>query len=65
MTAWDFERNWLRCEGRAIAFAESLTHAAVYAMAGGIFSSGAEQVLARHRIENLRLIPRLPVGRAH
>lgn len=30
--AWDFERNWLRCEGRAIASAESLTHAAVYAM---------------------------------
>jgi ribulose-5-phosphate 4-epimerase/fuculose-1-phosphate aldolase len=28
--AWDFERNWLRCEGRAIASAESLTHAAVY-----------------------------------
>ena len=33
VTAWDFERNWLRCEGRAIASAESLTHAAVYAMA--------------------------------
>lgn len=30
--AWDFERNWLRCEGRLIASAESLTHAAVYAM---------------------------------
>lgn len=30
--AWDFERNWLRCEGRAIASAESLTHAAVYSM---------------------------------
>ena len=30
--ACDFERNWLRCEGRAIASAESLTHAAVYAM---------------------------------
>ena len=29
---WDFERNWLRCEGRTIASAESLTHAAVYAM---------------------------------
>ena len=33
VTAWDFERNWLRCEGRAIASAESLTHAAVYAAA--------------------------------
>ncbi len=31
--AWDFERNWLRCEGRAIASAESLTHAAVYSVA--------------------------------
>jgi len=30
--ACDFERNWLRCEGRAIASAESLTHAAVYSM---------------------------------
>jgi hypothetical protein len=30
---WDFERNWLRCVGRAIASAESLTHAAVYSMA--------------------------------
>ena len=30
VTAYDFERNWLRCEGRAIASSESLTHAAVY-----------------------------------
>jgi len=30
--AWDFERNWLCCEGRMIASAESLTHAAVYAV---------------------------------
>lgn len=30
--AWDFERNWLRSEGRAIASAESLSHAAVYSM---------------------------------
>lgn len=29
--AWDFERNWLRSEGQAVASAESLTHAAVYA----------------------------------
>ena len=28
VVAWDFERNWLRCEGRVIASAESLTHAA-------------------------------------
>lgn len=32
VVAWDFERNWLRSEGRAIASAESLTHAAVYSM---------------------------------
>ena len=32
VVAWDFDRNWLRCEGRAIASAESLTHAAVYSM---------------------------------
>lgn len=32
VTACDFKRNWLRCEGRAIASAESLTHAAVYSM---------------------------------
>ena len=32
VVGWDFERNWLRCEGRVIASAESLTHAAVYAM---------------------------------
>jgi L-ribulose-5-phosphate 4-epimerase len=32
VVAWDFGRNWLRCEGRVIASAESLTHAAVYAM---------------------------------
>ena len=30
--AWDFARNWLRSAGRAIASAESLTHAAVYLM---------------------------------
>ncbi len=33
VVAWDFERNWLRCEGQTVASAESLTHAAVYAMA--------------------------------
>jgi hypothetical protein len=31
VVAWDLERNWLHCAGRAIASAESLTHAAVYA----------------------------------
>lgn len=28
--AYDFSRNWLRCEGGRIASSESLTHAAVY-----------------------------------
>ncbi len=31
VVAYDFARNWLRCEGPAIASSESLTHAAVYA----------------------------------
>jgi ribulose-5-phosphate 4-epimerase/fuculose-1-phosphate aldolase len=31
VVAYDFKRNWLRCEGSAIASSESLTHAAVYA----------------------------------
>lgn len=30
--AWDFDRLWLRCEGRTIASAESLTHATIYSM---------------------------------
>jgi L-ribulose-5-phosphate 4-epimerase len=30
VVAYDFKRNWLRCEGCAIASSESLTHAAVY-----------------------------------
>ncbi len=32
VVAWNFDRNWLRCEGSVIASAESLTHAAVYSM---------------------------------
>src|SRR4030095_9644433 len=36
VVAWNFDRNWLRCEGRAIASAESLTHAAVYSMAAKV-----------------------------
>ena len=31
VVAYDFARNWLRCEGPAIASSESLTHAAIYA----------------------------------
>ena len=30
VVAYDFTKNWLRCEGRTIASSESLTHAAVY-----------------------------------
>lgn len=30
VTDYDFDRNWLRCEGLVIASSESLTHAAVY-----------------------------------
>jgi len=30
VTAYDFARNWLRCEGCAVASSESLTHAAIY-----------------------------------
>lgn len=30
IVAYDFAKNWLRCEGPAIASSESLTHAAVY-----------------------------------
>ena len=30
VTGYDFERNWLRCEGENVASSESLTHAAVY-----------------------------------
>jgi L-ribulose-5-phosphate 4-epimerase len=30
VTAYDFDGNWLRCEGSTIASSESLTHAAVY-----------------------------------
>lgn len=32
VVACDFKRNWVRSEGQAIASAESLTHAAVFAM---------------------------------
>ena len=30
VVSYDFDRNWLRCEGSTIASSESLTHAAVY-----------------------------------
>ena len=36
VTAWDFDRNWLHCQGRTIPSAESLSHAAVYATAADV-----------------------------
>jgi L-ribulose-5-phosphate 4-epimerase len=30
VVAWDFGKNWLRCEGSTVASSESLTHAAIY-----------------------------------
>jgi ribulose-5-phosphate 4-epimerase/fuculose-1-phosphate aldolase len=30
VTAYDFDKNWLRCEGGIVASSESLTHAAIY-----------------------------------
>ena len=30
VTAYDFTRNWLQCEGGTVASSESLTHAAIY-----------------------------------
>jgi ribulose-5-phosphate 4-epimerase/fuculose-1-phosphate aldolase len=30
VVAYDFDKNWLRCEGSTVASSESLTHAAVY-----------------------------------
>jgi len=32
VTAYDLDRNWLRCEGSSVASSESLTHAAIYAV---------------------------------
>jgi ribulose-5-phosphate 4-epimerase/fuculose-1-phosphate aldolase len=39
VVAYDFEKNWLQCEGLRVASSESLTHAAVYEsepQAGGV-----------------------------
>jgi ribulose-5-phosphate 4-epimerase/fuculose-1-phosphate aldolase len=38
VVAYDFEKNWLRCEGSTIASSESLTHAAVYESDPIVFS---------------------------
>ncbi len=36
VVAYDFAKNWLRCEGARIASSESLTHAAVYESDPGV-----------------------------
>ena len=36
VTAYDFGRNWLRCEGTMVASSESLTHAAIYEADGNV-----------------------------
>jgi L-ribulose-5-phosphate 4-epimerase len=38
VVAYDFERNWLQCEGSRVASSESLTHAAVYESDLTVFS---------------------------
>ena len=38
VVAYDFARNWLRCEGSTVASSESLTHAAVYESDPTVFS---------------------------
>jgi len=63
--AWDFERNWLRCEGSAIASAESLTHAAVYSMDAEVrvIMHGHDHVLWRGLLEQgSATAPDVPYG---
>ena len=38
VVAYDFAKNWLRCEGSTVASSESLTHAAVYESDPTVFS---------------------------
>jgi ribulose-5-phosphate 4-epimerase/fuculose-1-phosphate aldolase len=38
VVAYDFAKNWLRCEGSTVASSESLTHAAVYESEPTVFS---------------------------
>jgi L-ribulose-5-phosphate 4-epimerase len=38
VVAYDFEKNWLQCEGSRVASSESLTHAAVYESDPTVFS---------------------------
>ncbi|MEP6955915.1 MAG: class II aldolase/adducin family protein [Chthoniobacterales bacterium] len=36
VTEYDLQRNWLQCEGAAVASSESLTHAAIYGCASEV-----------------------------
>jgi ribulose-5-phosphate 4-epimerase/fuculose-1-phosphate aldolase len=59
------ERNWLRCEGRAIASAESLTHAALYAVdpAAGVILHGHDDARWRNLLERGQATaPKVPYG---
>jgi hypothetical protein len=65
VTAWDFDRNWLRCEGQTIASAESLTHAAIYALDTtiGIVMHGHDQRVWRTLLDRGAATPRdVPYG---
>lgn len=61
----DYERNWLRCEGRAIPSAESLTHAAVYSIHAnvGVVVHGHHGRLWRSLLEQGSVTsPNVPYG---
>jgi L-ribulose-5-phosphate 4-epimerase len=49
VVAYDFEKNWLKCEGSTVASSESLTHAAVYDSRNGLRGAAS---LRDHRCEN-------------
>ena len=52
VTAFDFARNWIRCEGETVASSESLTHAAVYesdASAGAVIHGHSAALWERLR----------------
>jgi L-ribulose-5-phosphate 4-epimerase len=59
VVAWDFPRNWLRCEGPIQASSESMTHAAIYEQ-----DASARAVLHIHEMELWkRLLNRVPTTR--
>jgi len=61
VVAWDFSRNWLRCEGPIQASSESMTHAAIYEE-----DATAGAVLHVHEMELWqRLLDRIPTTRRH